>query len=221
MNTKGCKFTSGHIMRDRRLEVGIFQHLPHIEAVVLSDNPQTHPISAKSWTLENDGILEYCECAKPCQQNESIIKPELPHYIDAQMQREIARYRNKFGIPLNKVRISIVNETSQLPLPLSSYNFKLTGDWKKKSLILKTRKEFDALPDNDERVLLISQYGNLIKDAQRAVIKREFAQAETSLKKAILIMPESPEAYYELGYLYKRQGRLKEAKKHLISPYLF
>ncbi|MEW6097240.1 MAG: SNF2-related protein [bacterium] len=213
MSAKGCKFTSGGIIRDRRLEVKIYPHKPRIEAIVISDNPQNPPLALKIWTLDEEGITELCTCAKPCKYNEALIKPALPQHIDAQMHQEIGRFRNKFGIRNDKVTISMVNVPSQPFLFDSLDNFKLNGAWKNKSLIHQIRKRFDAIPedeDNEDGILL---YEELIKRAKQHITKKQFTKAENILKEAIRTLPESAEAYYELGKLYKVQERLKEAEK--------
>jgi hypothetical protein len=47
MNIRGCKFASGQINQDRRLDVLIYQDLPQIETLVTSDNPKKPPLAAK------------------------------------------------------------------------------------------------------------------------------------------------------------------------------
>jgi SNF2 family DNA or RNA helicase len=130
------------------------------------------------------------------------------------MHREINKFRNKFGIPQNKVKISIINGPHQSFLFDSLDNFKLPGNWKNKLLIRQVRKKFDAIPDDNDEELVFS-YENFINKALQHIRREEFTKAEELIKQAIYTVPEYPQAYHLLGKLYKEQGRLKEAEKNL------
>lgn len=209
MGVRDCKFASGHINRDRQLDIRISQNSPQVETIVISDNPQTPILAIKRWTLEGNGIFAYCDCPKPCKDNRVVIKPELPQHIEAQLQHEIDRFRNKLGIPPNNVRIS----TSQPSLFDSVDNFKLHGAWKDRTLIHQIRNRFEAIPDDIKEIPLV--YEKLIVTAQQSAAKKEFSKAEKILKEAIGLIPEFPVAYHSLGRVYNIQGRLKEAEKTL------
>lgn len=214
MNISGCKFASGNIKRDRQLDVLIYQNRPEIETIVTSVNPKKPPLAAKVWKLDIDGIFEYCRCAKPCKNNELLIKPDLPQHINAQMQQEIAKFRNSMGIHPNNVKMSIVNGPSQPSLFDSPDSFNLNGEWKNKSLIRQIRKRFEAVPEDEENEEMkeVLLYEDFISTAKQHIAKKEFTKAEEALNEAIRLVP-APHAYYKLGKLYKIQGKLKEAEK--------
>jgi len=205
-------------MGDRQLEVRIYQDFPRVEAIVTYTNFQKVPLAMKTWELDEEGIVEECYCADSCKHNEILIKPTIPSHIEIQIQYEIDKFRKKMGIYPNKVKISRGNNPHQLSLFESIDTVKLSGDWKNRSLIQQSRKEFDALlpdEDSDDKIPFLDEYDRLITKSKSFITKKEFTKAEENLKKAISLLPESPHAYHVLGNLYHKQGRLKEAENAL------
>jgi len=216
MALRRCRFASGHIHKDRWLDIRIYHDSPQVEAIVSSGNPQEPVLSIKTWELDKDGIVAFCNCAKPCKDNKVLIRPALPHHIDTQMWHEINRFSKELGIPPNQLKI-VNNGSSQSCLFDFSVNFKLTGNWKNKSLIHQIQREFDAIHDDNIKEFKLSHlsYHNLLDEALRNIRKNEFTKAEKYLKQAILLLPTVPSAYHLLGKVYKEQGKLREAEKTL------